>query len=67
VLELQGKVGSVDLPALSPAAGTAEHATAREALVELGWSLVDAEQALAGIDPELPAEERVRQALRSAA
>lgn len=65
VLELQGKVGSADLPGLSPAAGTAAHATAREALVELGWSLADAEQALATIDPALPAEERVRRALRS--
>jgi hypothetical protein len=47
-------------------AGSA-HAVAREALVELGWSLVDAEQVLAAVDPELPPEERVRVALRSAA
>jgi Holliday junction DNA helicase RuvA len=37
------------------------------ALVELGYSLVDAERALADVDPELPAEERVRVALRKAA
>jgi Holliday junction DNA helicase RuvA len=67
VLELQGKIGVDDLPGLSPAAGTAGHATAREALVELGWSLADAEQALATIDPDLPPSERVRLALRSAA
>ena len=41
--------------------------TARDALVELGWTLVDAERALAGVDPELPLEEQVREALRSAA
>jgi Holliday junction resolvasome RuvABC DNA-binding subunit len=41
--------------------------TARDALVELGYSIVEAEQALAGVDPDLPAEERVRLALRQAA
>ena len=40
---------------------------ARDALVELGWSLLDAERALAEIDPDLAPEERVRLALRSAA
>jgi len=41
--------------------------TARDALVGLGWSLVDAERALADVDDELPVEERVREALRRAA
>jgi holliday junction DNA helicase RuvA len=41
--------------------------TARDALVGLGWSLVDAERALAGVDGTLPAEEQVRLALRQAA
>jgi Holliday junction DNA helicase RuvA len=41
--------------------------TARDALVELGWSLVEAEQALAALDPELPPEEQVRRVLRRAA
>jgi holliday junction DNA helicase RuvA len=41
--------------------------TARDALVELGWSLVDAERALANVDPDLPLEEQVRAALRQAA
>jgi Holliday junction DNA helicase RuvA len=41
--------------------------TARDALVELGWSLVEAEQALAALDPDLPPEEQVRRALRRAA
>jgi Holliday junction resolvasome RuvABC DNA-binding subunit len=40
---------------------------ARDALVELGYSLVEAEQALAEVDAELPVEERVREALRRAA
>jgi Holliday junction DNA helicase RuvA len=41
--------------------------TARDALVELGWSLVEAEQALAVLDPDLPPEEQVRRVLRRAA
>src|SRR5205085_419333 len=40
---------------------------ARDALVELGYTPVDAERALATTDPGLPPEERVRQALRQAA
>ncbi len=40
---------------------------ARDALVELGYTVVDAERALAEIDPELPPEERVKLALRGAA
>ena len=41
--------------------------SARDALVELGYSLVDAERALAGVDADLPLEEQVRAALRRAA
>jgi Holliday junction DNA helicase RuvA len=41
--------------------------TARDALVELGWSLLDAERALSGVDAGLPVEEQVRLALRQAA
>ena len=68
VLELKEKVGSevVALPAPTGGAGNA-HVTARGALVELGFTFAEAESALAGIDPELPVEERVRLALRSAA
>jgi Holliday junction resolvasome RuvABC DNA-binding subunit len=40
---------------------------ARDALVELGYSVPDAERALANVDPELPPEQRVREALRRAA
>jgi Holliday junction DNA helicase RuvA len=39
---------------------------ARDALVELGYSVVEAEQRLAATDPELEPAERVRQALRAA-
>jgi holliday junction DNA helicase RuvA len=67
VLELKGKLGAEEVTPISAAGGTAAHLTAREALVELGYSLVEAEQALAGVDPELAPEERVRLALRQAA
>jgi holliday junction DNA helicase RuvA len=61
VLELREKVvGNAD-------AFTPQDLTARDALVELGYTLVDAERALADIDEELPIEEQVRQALRRAA
>jgi holliday junction DNA helicase RuvA len=62
VLELKEKLGPLDLDA---PVGT--DLTARDALVELGWSLVDAERALARVDSELPVEEQVRHALKAAA
>jgi Holliday junction resolvasome RuvABC DNA-binding subunit len=64
VLELEGALAEASPVAV---AGTSGELVARDALVELGFSLVEAEQALAQVDPELPAEERVREALRSAA
>ena len=67
VLELKEKLGAEDPVPISSAVGTSSHMTARDALVELGYSVVEAEQALAGVDPDLPAEERVRLALRQAA
>ena len=51
----------------SGAAPARPHLVAREALLELGYSVAEAEQALAGTDPEASPEERVRQALRQAA
>jgi holliday junction DNA helicase RuvA len=69
VLELKEKLGSEDVvvhPAAAGAAGSS-HVMARDALMGLGFTLTEAEQALARIDPDLPAEERVREALRSAA
>jgi len=67
VLELKEKLGSEDPIPISSASGTSTHVTARDALVELGYTLVEAEQALASVDPELPVEERIRLALRRAA
>ena len=69
VLELKGKLGNEDVTPISAATPVDRQAelTARDALVELGYTVLEAEQALAAIDPELPAEERVRLALRQAA
>jgi holliday junction DNA helicase RuvA len=66
VLELKEKLGD---PAFAPAPDDSgeQHVVARDALVELGWTLVDAERALAEVDDELPPEERVRLALKKAA
>ena len=64
VLELREKVSAEAIP--SPAAAPADTLVARDALVELGYSVVEAERALAEVDPDLPAEERVRLALKAA-
>ena len=64
VMELKGSVAAATEPR---DAGTSPHLVARDALVELGYSVLDAEQALADVDPDLPPEERVRLALRRAA
>jgi len=65
VLELKESIaGTIDA---AEGQGVPSDAVAREALVELGYSVVEAERALAQIDPELPVEERVREALRRAA
>jgi Holliday junction DNA helicase RuvA len=60
VLELKEKI-VVELDAAAP------DLTARDALVELGYSLVDAERALAEVDADLSVEEQVRSALKRAA
>jgi len=65
VLELKGSIG--EEAEISGPVSPARELVARDALVELGWSVLEAERALAGVDPELSAEERVREALRSAA
>jgi holliday junction DNA helicase RuvA len=64
VLELEGSITEA-VPV--PGGEALRELVARDALVELGYSLLEAEQALAGVDLDLPAEERVREALRSAA
>ena len=64
VLELKEKLSL----ALSIDADPAGGATlARDALVELGWSVADAERVLQTVDESLPVEEQVRRALRLAA
>ncbi len=64
VLELEGSIIES-----APVTGSEapRELVARDALVELGYSVIEAEQALASVDPELPVEDRVREALRSAA
>jgi len=62
VLELKEKLGT----AVDTAAPVTD-LVARDALVELGYSVPDAERALANVDRELPPEQQVREALRRAA
>jgi holliday junction DNA helicase RuvA len=62
VLELKEKIVVHGTDALG-----ATDLTARDALVELGYNVVDAERALAEVDQDLPIEEQVRAALRQAA
>jgi Holliday junction DNA helicase RuvA len=65
VLDLKDKLGD---PAFAPATESGDsHVVARDALVELGWSLLDAERALAEVDDDLSPEEPVRLALKRAA
>jgi holliday junction DNA helicase RuvA len=67
VLELREKLGAAAAADVETRPGAAPELVARDALVELGFSVVEAEQALAGVDPGLDPEERVRLALRKAA
>ena len=62
VLELKEKLAVV--PDATTAGG---EFVARDALVGLGWSLLDAERALAEVDDTLSVEEQVRAVLRRAA
>jgi len=66
VLELKEKIGDAAVSTIAPSSSDT-HVVARDALVELGYSLADAERALAQTDADAPPEERVRQALRRAA
>jgi holliday junction DNA helicase RuvA len=66
VLELKEKLGAEDPVPISSSGGTSVHMTARDALVELGYSISEAEHALATVDPDLPPEERIRLALKAA-
>lgn len=62
VLELKEK-----LAAVADTTAASGELLARDALVELGWTLIDAERALAEVDVELSIEEQVRHVLRQAA
>jgi Holliday junction DNA helicase RuvA len=67
VLELKEKLAPlVAVPEGAGAASDDAHLVARDALVELGYSVAEAESRLAAIDPGLPPAERVRAALRAA-
>jgi holliday junction DNA helicase RuvA len=66
VLELRERIAplaAVEEPHLGVGDG---HVVARDALVELGYSVAEAEKRLAETDPDLPPAERVREALRAA-
>ncbi len=67
VLELKEKVASAAGAPEARGEGGRGHVVARDALVELGYTIQDAERALAGVDETLAPEERVRLALRRAA
>ena len=66
VLELKEKLGA-GVTELTTTPSGDSHIVARDALVELGYTLIDAERALADTDPALPPEDRVRLALKRAA
>ena len=67
IVELRDKVGldsSTQAEAIVTRGGELSNDEAMEALVSLGYSPVDAISALSGIDPKLPVEDRIKQALR---
>ena len=67
VLELKERIAPLAAVPAGAAAQTEDaHLVARDALVELGYSVAEAEQRLAAIDPDLPPADRVREALRAA-
>jgi Holliday junction DNA helicase RuvA len=66
VLELEETIADAARGGDEPDVALGELA-ARDVLVELGYSIPEAERVLAGVDPELSVEERVREALRRAA
>jgi holliday junction DNA helicase RuvA len=63
VMELRDKLVGPVVDGVAPVEGF----EARDALVSLGWTVIDAERALSDVDETLPVEEQVRQALRRAA
>ena len=67
VLELKEKLAVAAIAPVDGGGDVDDHVVARDALVELGYSIADAERALAETDVASTPEERVRQALRRAA
>jgi holliday junction DNA helicase RuvA len=67
VLELKEKMATVVVAPAAAGDDVDGHVVARDALVELGYSVADAERALANTDRDASPEDRVRQALRRAA
>jgi Holliday junction DNA helicase RuvA len=67
ILELREKMGDAALTGGTPGGATmVEDDTtllARTALVELGYSVLEADRLLAGVDPEASVEQKIRQAL----
>src|SRR6266516_3602464 len=59
LMELQEKLGAAGDAGEPTPLEPKPHLVARDALVELGYSLAEAEAALAGTDPEASPEERV--------
>jgi Holliday junction resolvasome RuvABC DNA-binding subunit len=64
---LKERLGSIGETQAATPFAPKPHLVARDALIELGYSLAEAEAALAGTDPEASPEERVREALKKAA
>jgi Holliday junction DNA helicase RuvA len=67
VMELKEKLGEGSTADGATPLSPKPHLVARDALVELGYTLAEAEEALAETDPEAPPEVRVRDALKKAA
>jgi holliday junction DNA helicase RuvA len=67
VLELKEKLASAAVAPEASAPSESRHLVARDALVQLGYSIADAERELAAVDTSLSPEERVRLVLRRAA
>lgn len=69
VVELKDKVGLVGVDLASTGLllgeGAANGDEGIEALVALGYTVQDASKALQGVDPSLPTEDRIKQALKS--
>lgn len=67
VLELKEKLAAGHSESVPTEAGASSPPlVARDALVGLGYTIVEAEKALTAVDPELPVEERIRRALKAA-